>query len=194
MLSLSKTAARLALALTISLGASPLLAAAKPAAAPPDDFQIVSTLDGKFTFTLPKGYVADALPAGVQALGTAGSNGTMYINQASKSVVVVAQTLRNDGIDLKDDEPLFLDGAAEGFLKGVGTSLPDYKKLAQKTLLIKGVGLRQIDGTASMGGGKTLNSTFIAGSGNRSLVIQAISGADDVKGHELLVRQITSGK
>lgn len=194
MLSLSKTAARLALALTVSLGASPLFAAAKPAAAPPDDFQIVSTLDGKFTFTLPKGYVADALPAGVQAQGTAGANGTMYINQASKSVVVVAQTLRNDGIDLKDDEPLFLDSAAEGFLKDVGTSLPDYKKLAQKTLQVKGVGLRQIDGTASMGGGKTLNSTFLAGSGNRLLVIQAISRADDVKGHELLVRQITSGK
>ena len=91
MLTLSKTAARLALALTVSLGASPLFAAAKPAAAPPDDFQIVSTLDGKFTFTLPKGYVADALPAGAQAQGTAGANGTMYINQASKSVVVVAR-------------------------------------------------------------------------------------------------------
>ena len=194
MLSLSKTAARLALALTVSLGASPLFAAAKPAAAPPDDFQIVSTLDGKFTFTLPKGYVAEALPAGVQAQGTAGANSTMYINKASKSVVVVAQTLRNDGIDLKDDEPLFLDSAAEGFLKDVGTSLPDYKKLAQKTLQVKGVGLRQIDGTASMGGGKTLNSTFLAGSGNRLLVIQAISRAEDVAGHGLLVRQITSGK
>ncbi|MBN0976633.1 hypothetical protein JTY93_10050 [Pseudomonas hygromyciniae] len=194
MLSLSKTAARLALALTVSLGASPLFAAAKPAAAPPDDFQIVSTLDGKFTFTLPKGYVADALPPGAQAQGTAGANGTMYINQATKSVVVVAQTLRNDGIDLQDNEPQFLDSAVEGFLKDVGTSLPDYKKLAQKKLLIKGVGLRQVDGTAKMGGGKTLNSTFLAGSGNRLLVIQAISRADDVKGHELLVRQITSGK
>ena len=194
MATLSKTAARLALALTISLGASPLFAAAKPATAQPDDFQIVSTLDGKFTFTLPKGYVADALPAGAQAQGTAGANGTMYINQASKSVVVVAQTLRNDGIDLKDDEPLFLDSAVEGFLKDVGTSLPDYKKLSQKKLLIKGVGLRQIDATASMGGGKTLNSTFLAGSGNRLLVIQAISRAEDVTGHGLLVRQITSGK
>ena len=194
MLSLSKTAARLALALTVSLGASPLFAAAKPAPLPPDEFQIVSTLDGKFTFTLPKGYVADALPAGAQAQGTAGANGTMYINQASKSVVVVAQTLRNDGIDLKDDEPLFLDSAVKGFLKEIGTSLPDYKKLAQKKLLVKGVGLRQVDGTASMGGGKTLNSMFLAGSGNRLLVIQAISRAEDVTGHELLVRQITSGK
>ena len=194
MLSLSKTAARLALALTVSLGASPLFAAAKPAPVPPDEFQIVSTLDGKFTFTLPKGYVAEALPTGVQAQGTAGANSTMYINKASKSVVVVAQTLRNDGIDLKDDEPLFLDSAVKGFLKEIGTSLPDYKKLAQKKLLVKGVGLRQVDGTASMGGGKTLNSMFLAGSGNRLLVIQAISRAEDVTGHELLVRQITSGK
>ncbi|WP_339441925.1 hypothetical protein [Pseudomonas proteolytica] len=194
MLSISKTAARLALALTVSLGASPLFAAAKPAPVPPDEFQIVSTLDGKFTFTLPKGYVAEALPAGVQTQGTAGANSTMYINKASKSVVVVAQTLRNDGIDLKDDEPLFLDSAVKGFLKEIGTSLPDYKKLAQKKLLVKGVGLRQVDGTASMGGGKTLNSMFLAGSGNRLLVIQAISRAEDVTGHELLVRQITSGK
>eukprot|EP01034_Spumella_vulgaris_P010239 gene10239-12991_t len=190
---LSKKAVVLLLAAAASLGALTVQAAKAPAKETVQG-QKVSMLDGKFTFTLPKGYVADALPAGAQAQGTAGANGTMYINQASKSVVVVAQTLRNDGIDLKDDEPLFLDSAVEGFLKDVGTSLPDYKKLAQKKLLIKGVGLRQIDGTATMGGGKTLNSTFLAGSGNRLLVIQAISRAEDVTGHGLLVRQITSGK
>jgi hypothetical protein len=38
-----------------------------------------------------------------------------------------------------------------------------------------------------------LNSTFLGGSGNHLLVIQAISRADDVKGHAELVKQITGG-
>jgi hypothetical protein len=54
--------------------------------------------------------------------------------------------------------------------------------------------LRQVDSTATQGGGKTLQSTFLGGSGNHLLVIQAISRADDAKGHAALVKQITGGK
>ena len=193
MATLSKTAALLALALTVGFGASPVFAAGKPAAQKAAT-QSISTLDGKFTFNLPKDYVGDALPTGNEADGTAGTSGTMYANQATKSVVIVAETARNDGITIKDNDPQFLDGAVTGFVKDQSAALPDFKKQAEKKLTIKGLGLRQVDSTATMGGGKTLNSTFLAGSGNHLLVIQAISRADDVKGHEVLVKQITGGK
>ncbi|MFC6339910.1 hypothetical protein GIR22_07075 [Pseudomonas sp. CCM 7891] len=190
MATLSKTAALLALALTAGFGASQLFAAS-PAAAQKATPHSISTLDGKFTFTLPKAYTADALPTGNEADGTAGTRGTLYANQATKSVVIVAETVRNDGITIKDNDPQFLDGAVAGFVKEQGAALPDFKKQAEQKLTIKGLGLRRVDSTATMGGGKTLNSTFLAGSGNHLLVIQAISRADDVKGHEVLVKQIT---
>lgn len=193
MATLSKTAALLALALTVGFSASQVFAASKPAAQK-SATQTLSTLGGKFTFNLPKDYVGDALPTGNEADGTAGTSGTMYANQATKSVVIVAETARNDGVIIKDNDPQFLDGAVAGFVKDQSAALPDFKKQAEKKLTVKGLGLRQVDSTATMGGGKTLNSTFLAGSGDHLLVIQAISRADDVKGHEVLVKQITGGK
>jgi hypothetical protein len=193
MATLSKTAALLALALAAGFGTSQLLAASKPAAQKAAT-QTISTLDGKFTFNLPKAYTADALPTGSEADGTAGTRGTMYANQATKSVVIVAETVRNDGVTIQDNDPQFLDGAVAGFVKDQSAALPDFKKQAEKKLTSKGLGLRQVDSTATMGGGKTLNSTFLAGSGNHLLVIQAISRADDEAGHAVLVKQITGGK
>ncbi|SDU98210.1 DcrB/PsbP domain-containing protein [Pseudomonas mucidolens] len=193
MATLSKTAAFLALALTAGFGASHGVAATKPAAQKTAS-QAISTLDGKFTFHLPNAYIADALPSGDEAQGTAGTRGTMYTNQVGKSVVIVAETVRNDGITIKDNDPQFLDGAVAGFIKDQSAALPDFKQQKERKLTVKGLGLRQVDSTATMGGGKTLNSTFLAGSGNRLLVIQAISRADDAKGHGLLVKQITGGK
>lgn len=192
MATLSKTAAFLVLALTAGFGASPSFAASKSTAAKTDS-QTVSTLDGKFTFALPKAYTGDTLPTGSEADGTAYTTGTLYANAATKSVVIVAETVRKDA-RIQDNDPQFLDGAVNEFVKSQSAALPDFKKQAEKKLTIKQLGLRQVDSTATQGGGKTLNSTFLAGSGDHLLVIQAISRADDVKGHEALVRQITGGK
>ncbi|KTC51058.1 hypothetical protein AO262_15120 [Pseudomonas fluorescens ABAC62] len=184
MVTFTKTAVLLVLALT----AGSVIAAAKPTT------QTISTLDGKFTFSLPKAYTADALPAGKAEDGTADTQGTMYANRLTKSVVIVAETVRNDGVVIKDNDPQFLDGAVAGFIKDQSAALPDFKKQSEKKLTFKGLGLRQVDSTATQGGGKTLNSTFLGGSGNHLLVIQAISRADDAKGHAELVKQITGGK
>ncbi|KAF1032726.1 MAG: hypothetical protein GAK37_00397 [Pseudomonas sp.] len=192
MATLSKTAALLALAFTTALGASSTFAASKPATKKTDS-QTVSTLDGKFTFNLPTAYVGDILPTGSEADGTAYTTGTLYADATTKSVVIVAETIRQQA-SIKDNDPQFLDGAANDFVKSQTAALPDFKKLAQKTLTIKNIGLRQVDSTATQGGGKTLNSTFLAGSGDHMLVIQAISRAEDAKGHEALVKQITGGK
>jgi hypothetical protein len=184
MATFTKTAALLALALT----AGSVFAAAKPTT------QTVSTLGGKFTFTLPKAYTADTLPAGKAEDGTADTQGTMYASQTTKSVVIVAETVRKDGVKIGDNDPQFLDGAVAGFVKDQSAALPDFKKQAEKKLTVKGLGLRQVDSTATQGGGKTLNSTFLGGSGNQLVVIQAISRADDAKGHAALVKQITGNK
>ncbi|OPA90295.1 hypothetical protein BFW86_11680 [Pseudomonas fluorescens] len=184
MATFTKTAALLVLALT----AGSVFAAAKPTT------QTISTLGGKFTFTLPKAYTADTLPAGKAEDGTAATQGTMYANQTTKSVVIVAETLRKDGVKIGDNDPQFLDGAVAGFVKEQSAALPDFKKLGEKKLTLKGLGLRQVDSTATQGGGKTLNSTFLGGSGNQLVVIQAISRADDAKGHAALVKQITGNK
>lgn len=109
-------------------------------------------------------------------------------------MVIVAETVRNDGVTIGDNDAKFLDGAVAGFVKDQGAALPDFKKQGEKKLTFKGLGLRQVDSTATQGGGKTLNSTFLAGSGNHLLVIQAISRADDAKGHAALVKLITGGK
>ncbi|WP_338490678.1 hypothetical protein VRB78_09920 [Pseudomonas trivialis] len=181
MATFTKTAVLLALALT----AGSVFAAAKPST------QTISTLGGKFTFTLPRAYVADTLPAGKAEDGTGDTQGTMYANQSTKSVVIVAETVRKDGVKIEDNDPKFLDGAVAGFIKDQSAALPDFKKQSEKKLNFKGLGMRQVDSTATQGGGKTLNSTFLGGSGNQLLVIQAISRADDVKGHAELVKQIT---
>ncbi|MFO2465925.1 hypothetical protein OOJ96_21400 [Pseudomonas sp. 15FMM2] len=190
---LSKTAAFLTLTLAVGFGVSQGVWAAKPTAQETAT-QAISTLDGKFTFNLPAAYVAETLSTGDEAHGTAGTRGTMYTNQAGKSVVIVAETVRNDGITIQDNDPQFLDGAVAGFVKDQSAALPDFKKQNEQKLTVKGLGLRQVDSTATMGGGETLNSTFLAGSGNRLLVIQAISRADDTKGHGLMVKQITGRK
>ena len=184
MATFTKTAVLLALALT----AGSAFAASKPTT------QTISTLDGKFTFNLPKAYAADTLPAGKAEDGTADTQGTMYANQTTKSVVIVAETVRNDGVTISDNDAQFLDGAVAGFVKDQSAALSDFKKQSVKKLTFKGLGLRQVDSTATQGGGKTLNSTFLGGSGNHLLVIQAISRADDAKGHAELVKQITGGK
>ncbi|TFY90664.1 hypothetical protein DYL61_20380 [Pseudomonas nabeulensis] len=178
MATFTKTAVLLALALT----AGSVFAATKPAT------QTISTLGGKFTFKLPKAYAADTLPV------TDDTQGTMYANPTTKSVVIVAETVRKDGVTIQDNDAQFLDGAVAGFVKDQSAALPDFKKQNEKKLTFKGLGLRQVDSTATQGGGKTLNSTFLGGSGNHLLVIQAISRADDAKGHAELVRQITGGK
>ncbi|PQZ88985.1 MULTISPECIES: hypothetical protein [Pseudomonas] len=184
MATFTKTAALLALVLATGSA----FAASKPTT------QTISTLGGKFTFDLPKAYTVDTLPVGAAEDGTAATQGTLYANQTTKSVVIVAETVRSDGVTIKDNDPQFLDGAVAGFVKDQGAALPDFKKTGEKKLDFKGLGLRQVDSTATQGGGKTLNSTFLGGSGNHLLVIQAISRADDVKGHALLVKQITGSK
>jgi hypothetical protein len=192
---LSKKAAVLFLTAVASLGALNAQAA-KVNASDTAPAQKVSMLGGKFTFNLPKGFVANPLPAGDAATGTAGATGTMYTNQATKTVVIAAENTIPGGLNVKDNDGQFLDSVASDFATQQATALRDFTKLSEKSLTQKGtgLGLRQIDSTATQGGGKTLDTTVMAASNTRMAIIQVISRLSDNAGHETLVKQIVSGK
>lgn len=189
----SQKAVALMLAAVASFGTASVYAASKTAASV-TPAQKVSVLAGKFSFTLPKGFIANPLSAGDEAKGTAGATGTMYTNQATRTVVIVAENTIPDGLTVKDNDAAFLDDAVSGFASEQRQALPDFNKQSEKSLTVKGLGLRQIDSTATQGGGQTLNTSLLAGSGTRMTLIQIISRADDKAGHGVLVQQILGSK
>ncbi|MVV49176.1 hypothetical protein EJA72_13155 [Pseudomonas sp. PB120] len=186
---LSKKAAVLLLMAAASLGTLNAQAASATSSEAPA--QKVSMLGGKFTFNLPKGFIANPLPA-----SPSGASGTMYSNSTTKTVVIAAENSLPAGVKVKDNDGAFLDGTLADFDTSQRKALPDYNKLSEKSLTQKGTGLgiRQIDGTAKQGGGMTLNSTLIAASGTRMAVVQIISRPADMAAHETLIKQIVSGK
>jgi len=187
---LSKNALVLLLATATCLGAFNAQAA-KATSSANAPAQKVSMLGGKFTFNLPKGFIANPLPA-----GPTGASGTLYSNETTKTVVIAAEnTLPND-VSVKDNDGAFLDGTAADFDAAQRKALPDYNKLSEKSLTQKtaGLGIRQVDGTATQGGGMTLNTTLMAASGTRMAVVQVISRPGDMAAHETLIKQIVSGK
>lgn len=153
----------------------------------------VSTLKGKFVFTLPKGYSAEVLPEGDEASGSKGAKGTMYSNPTEKRVVIATQMPTPDGKSMSDYDGAFLDSAVTGYLAQQGAALPDFKKLGETEFTLNGLGVRQIDSSATQGGGQTLETTFLAGSGMSMAIVQVISRADDQAGHAALVKKIASG-
>ncbi|WP_460069661.1 DcrB/PsbP domain-containing protein [Pseudomonas sp. S1_A06] len=192
---LSKQAAALLLGAIASLVVvSAQAAPAKPAGDAPA--QKVSMLGGKFTFTLPKGFTATPLPAGEVAQGTAGATGTMYSNATSRTVVIAAENTIVNGTNVKDDDGAFLDTTMADFAAQRIKALPDAKILSEKSLTQNGtgLGLRQLDTSATQGGGPTLDTTLLGASGTHMAVVQIISRASDKAGHEALVKQIASGK
>jgi uncharacterized membrane protein (GlpM family) len=122
---------------------------------------------------LPKGFTADPLPA-----GPTGAKGTMYTNQATKTVVIAAENQIAGGTSVKDNDNEFLDGSLASFIDDQRKALPDFNKLTEKSLTQKssGLGVRQVDSTATQGGGQTLNTTLLAASGKRMALVQVISG------------------
>lgn len=192
---LSKHAAALLLAAIASLSVVPAQAApAKASGEAPA--QKVSMLGGKFVFNLPKGFTATPLPAGEAAQGTAGATGTMYSNATSRTVVIAAENIIIGGANVKDDDSAFLDTTMADFAAQRIKALPDAKILSEKSLSQKGsgLGLRQLDTSATQGGGPTLDTTLLGASGTRMAVVQIISRASDKAGHEALVKRIASGQ
>jgi len=195
MSSLSKHAAALLLTAITGLAMVPAHSA-QPKATGDLPGRKVSMLGGKFTFTLPKGFTVTALPAGDAAQGTAGASGMMYSNATTKTVVITAENTILDGANVKDDDGAFLDATMADFAAQRTKALPDARILSEKSLTLEstGLGLRQLDTSATQGGGPTLDTTLLGASGTRMAVVQIISRASDKSGHEALVKQIAGGQ
>jgi hypothetical protein len=116
----------------------------------------------------------------------------MYTNQATKTVVIAAENQIPAGQNVKNNDSEFLDGSVSSFIDDQRKALPDFNKLSEKSLTQKGtgLGLRQVDSTATQGGGQTLNTTLLAGSGTKMALVQVISRASDKKTHDALVKAI----
>ena len=185
----SKKTVVLVLSLTALLIGSNSYAATK-APAKPVAAQRLSTLGGKFSFSLPNGYVANPMQAGKEESNTAGASGTMYVNQTDRRVIIAAENTLEQGQPTGNNDDAFLDSSVTGFVNQQTKALGNFKQTGESRFTSKGLGVREIDSTATMGGGATLNTTFLAGSGNRVSVVQVISRADDQAGHAALVKRI----
>ena len=154
---LSKKAVVLLLTAVASLGAlNPQAATATDSNT--SSTQKISMLDDKFTFTLPKGFTANPLPASPD-----GALGTLYTNETTKTVVITAENNLPKDVTVKDNDGAFLDGTLADFDAAQRQALPDFNTLSEKSLTQKatGLGLRQVDSTATQGGGMTLNLSLI---------------------------------
>ena len=192
-LTVRHTATALFLSALTVLGSTSVQAADK-ATSKTAPAQKVSALSNKFQFTLPAGFIANPLPGGNASNGTSGAKGTMYTNQQTKTVLIIAENTLPEGLNVKDNDTVFLDESITGFTAQQREALPNFNKQSEKSLTIKGLGLRQVDFTATQGGGPTLNTSLLAGSGTRMMLIQVISRVDDKAGHAALVNAILSGK
>ena len=96
--------------------------------------QKVSMLDGKFTFTLPKGFIANTLPASPD-----GAIGTMYTNEATKTVVIAAENnLPERRQRQRQRRRSFSTGRPPISKPQQRQALPDFNKLSEKSLTQKG--------------------------------------------------------
>lgn len=184
---------RTCLFLALTLGLANMAWAAKPAPSAPKT-QTVKTLDGKFMFTLPAGYTVNPLPPADPKSDAAGAKRMMYMNDNEKRVVVTTELPIPKGGHAADNDDEFLTGATAGFIDQQARALPDFKKTAEKRITLRKLGVEQIDSTATMGGGATMTTTFVAGSGQTMSVVQVISRASDATGHAAMVKRIVAGK
>ncbi|OZI71328.1 hypothetical protein [Bordetella genomosp. 12] len=180
---------RLLLSLALSLYVLGCQAqSAEPAPASPP--QAVSLLEGKLKFDLPDGFDASALPAGSAEDGTAGASGQLFVNNAARQVVVVSEAPTPGGVAADDDDKVFLNGAAQGFVSQQKQASADYQPIDEDTLHTGALGLRRINAKGSFAGTPTLNTSLLAGSGSRLVVVQIVSREDDPQGHAHLVQRV----
>lgn len=179
--------------LALALGLASCVAIAQPAVTTPKA-QTIKTLDGKFMFTLPAGYTTTQLPPAAANSEAAGAKGMMYMSDSEKRVVVTTEVPIPNGVEAGDNDDEFLSGAATGFINQQSAALPDFKKTGEKRIKIRKLGVEQIDSTATMGGGPTMTTTFVAGSGTTMSLVQVISRASDGSGHAAMVKRVIAGK
>lgn len=162
--------------------------AAAPAAA---TTQKASLLGGKLAFTLPAGFVQGDMPEIDEKAKAQGVTGSLYTNAAEKRVVIATETPLPSGVEVGDNDSVVLDGLVAGTMAQQGAGYKDFKKLGEKKIVKKnGLGIRQVDTSATMSDTKVLSTTIMAASGKRTAVLNVVSNAKDPKQHAALVNAV----
>lgn len=156
--------------------------------------QKVTMLGGKFVFTLPKDYVKGPMEEIDDKAQAAGVTGSLYMNKPAKRVVIITETPLPDGKTAASNDTETLDTIIAETLVQQQSSYKDFKKLGEKKIVRKGLGLRQLDASGSVDGGKVLSTTITAASGTRTAMINVISLAKDAKAHAAVVKGVTGSK
>lgn len=156
--------------------------------------QKVSMLGGKFVFYLPKDYVKGPMEEIDDKAKAAGVTGSLYMNKPAKRVVIITETPLPDGKTVPSNDTETLDDIIAETLVQQQSSYKDFSKLGEKKVVRKGLGLRQLDISGSVDGGKVLSTTVAAASGNRTAMVNVISLAKDAKAHGALVKGVTGSK
>jgi hypothetical protein len=165
----------------------------KPAVAKPAT-QKVSMLGGKFVFSLPKDYVRGPMEEIDDKAKAAGVTGSLYMNKPAKRVVIITETPLPDGNKVPSNDSNTLDNIIAETLIQQQSSYKDFKKLGEKKMLRKGLGLRQLDVSGSVEGGQVLSTTITAASGARTAMVNVISLAKDAKAHAAVVKGVSGSK
>lgn len=151
----------------------------------------VSLLGGKLAFTLPAGYIKDEMSEVDAKARAEGVSGAMYSHRTEKRVLIVTETPIPVGVEASDDDAQVLDELTAAALTQQGTSYENVQRLGeQRTVKHNGLGVRQLDASATLGGAEVLSTTLLAASGKRSAVLNVISSAKDPKAHEAAVKMV----
>lgn len=157
--------------------------------------QKVSMLEGKWVFRLPKEYVKSPMPEIDDKAKAAGVTGSLYMNKAAKRVVIVTETPLESGETVSSNDDATLSGVITATIEQQKSSYQNFKQLGDvKKMVRRGLGLRQLDISGSVDGGKVLSTTVTAASGKRMAMVNVISLEKDAKAHGELLKGITAGK
>jgi hypothetical protein len=181
----------LAAAMLLGLHSATLLAAGKPKAS---SDQPVSMLGGQLQFQLPREYVKSPMPEIDDKARAAGITGTLYMNKAARRVVIVTETPLEKAQPVSNNDSATLDGIVAATAQQQKASYKDFKQLGEKKMVRRGLGVRQLDISGSVDGGKVLSSTVAAASGKRMAMVNVISLEKDAKAHGELLKAITANK
>ncbi|KPC32962.1 Uncharacterized protein ABJ99_1815 [Pseudomonas syringae pv. cilantro] len=167
-------------------------AATKPqAAAPAAAAQKVSLLGGKLAFTVPAGFVQGEMPEIDAKAKAQGVSGALYTNATEKRVLIVTETPIPMGVQASDNDGVVLDGLVTGILAQQSTGYKDFKKLGDRKIVKKnGLGVRQVDTSATMSDTPVLSTSIVTASGSRAAVLNVVSNAKNAKEHAALVKTV----
>lgn len=156
--------------------------------------QKVSMLAGKWVFRLPKDYVKSPMPEIDAKAKAAGVTGSLYMNKAAKRVVIITETPLDTGASVSSNDAATLDGIVAATIEQQKASYKDFKHLGEKSMVRRGLGMRQLDIAGSVDGAKVLSSTVTAASGKRMAMVNVISLEKDAKVHGDLLKAISANK